>query len=218
MVSNYQIPDLLWLDSTHLSLSASSQPQGASGNGGGIGGLSLCADTCILPTYRTTEGGADTNGKYYFEVTCNEADADSDMLPASVIRHGAPWQEIVINGFGTPGDNSAIHVRGDGNVINYGTILGDFGSIASNDVLSFAIDVVGKSYGVYRNGALIFTGDSTNDDTDPTQADRLAFQLAAELHDSLTANYMHAVYNLRGPFTYSKPGGYVAWDWPNELP
>lgn len=207
---------VLWDSAAQLSLdNAADQPRYAAVTSVVAAGMVLRASTGVMPTYRLTEGGADVDGKYYLEVTVHETTAASHTHLA-VICNGADWTGVGRGQQANDRLNKFISVRGDGTVREFDTLLGDFGSMTAGDVFSFALDVKAGTCAVYKNNSLLYTADDSALN-DPTVLPWLSWSFVATLQTSSTYEFTDVTFNFKGPFTYAKPAGYVAWDWPNEV-
>lgn len=202
---------LLYDDSNYLDVGGSNQPFGY------FPAFPMYADQCVHPTYRTTEAGGDNDGKYYWEITCQEATTSANFILAVL-----PSGLSIDTDTSTPlsswfTDECIAQVLGNGEIRgpNYGLLV-DFGSVGNGDVISFALDIPAGTCAVYRNGSLQATGNVTAG-SHPTQAKRSPYRFVAQLSGATVSDMSPIKANFRGPFVYSKPSGYVAYDFMNEL-
>jgi hypothetical protein len=207
MLPEYSYSGITWADSDNLN------PAGTLQNYGFRAASSFITDTSVPPTYRLTEGGAETDGKYYWELTAQESTSSTSFL-AGVIHAGTTWSSwlnsltIILTSDRSIGFNGA----GDTRQIT-GDILGDFGSVVAGDVFGFALDTQGQTCALYRNGALLYTADTASAGEGDDEK-RQSWQFAFAIKDSVTDTApVLANFGPAASFVYTPPAGYVAWDY-----
>ena len=168
----------------------------------------LICDRPIFPDYYATENAASpTMGKYYIEYTCNKTVSDADdaaLFLSARIAHRL--QTFSVGGGAKIAANGTITQMRTGASVATGL----WTQFVANDVIGVAIDYDNDAWYCYLNGTLKYTG-------------VIVGELAAALRMDFVPGVMQAEddncgwdVNITGPFTYSIPSGFVAWDWTNE--
>lgn len=207
MLPEFAFSGITWVDSDFLNPSGTLQNFGFRSAGGFI------TDTSVPPTYRLTEGGAETDGKYYWEMTAQESTTSTEFVVA-LIHAGCTWSAFsgAWNIIKMTDHGIAFNGLGDTRQIT-GDFLGDFGSVVAGDVYGFALDTQASTCALYRNGALLFTADlaAAGEGSDEQ---RQSWQFGFSMRDSTTDTVpVLCNFGPAGSFVYTPPVGYVAWDY-----
>lgn len=179
------------------------------------------ADQCVLPYYRTSEAGSDLDGKYYWEVTVKEASTYNRgwvgfVVPAAA--HGG----AETNFWSLPPVYSCVY-RFDGAISGYtGAAATGYSTVAADDIISFAVDIPGRTASIYRNGSLVATVDFVDPagsaDTDLNEwAEKSPIYACGRGYASASTGDGTGLYFNFGAqaFAYTPPTGYVAYDFAN---
>lgn len=168
----------------------------------------LTADRWVFPTYRLTENGSDTTGKYYFEATWTTASTGSWGI-------GVQWQSGRIY-IGEQSDNDIAPYRWRSSssytLPTGSTRTGTPTSPASGNVLGVAIDYENQVVIFYKNGVEDWRATFPSAWNDAGGIPLRAFFNGVS---GTTGNFPALTVNFKGPFSY-KPSGFVAYDWANE--
>ena len=174
------------------------------------------ADRPAHPGYFATEDAVSrTDGKYYWEVTIGGSGNYAGLAfgVAEASHTGTPYLSNYASGNGY----SQFWIRGDGSTVDgNGTGTSWGGTLTDGDVLGFALNVPGNSLTVYENGVSVKTftlSQATNVKYSVHMLYRPVFSYGTS-SDTFATSFD---FNFTGPFTYSKPVGYVAYDWLNEV-
>lgn len=166
-------------------------------------------DRAIYPNYYATEDASSpTDGKYYWEVTVDEIGAGA----------GTGWrvgfvEPMVAHSRGMNSAGGGLAIGAGGQIIHYDgpglvTTLGS--GLSNGDVVGFAVNYNTDAVDIYVNGSSVYS--TTLSAIGHSRGDYVAFWHG----DAIQYSCGHRL-NLTGPFTYTKPTGYVAYDWTNEV-
>jgi hypothetical protein len=168
----------------------------------------LNADRWVLPSYRLTEGGADTDGKYYFEATYSTASTGT-------------WGVGVVNPSGRLyiGETSSTDISpfrwrtsAQYSLPTGSTRTGTPTTPSPGDILGVAIDYVNEVIIFYKNGVEDWRATMPAAWGDSGGIPLRAFVQGVS---GSSGNFPALTVNFKGPFSY-KPSGFVAYDWANE--
>jgi hypothetical protein len=164
-------------------------------------------------------GAGEQNGRYYWEITVTGTVSGTNTcfgIVPPMAAHGPAF---------TSTNPSWVGRRGNGSTAEAGafTSAGTVSALATNDVMGFALDIPAGTLALYKNGSLERTIDLTAYSLFPAQLATKSVYWAAvgagqSNFDFATDPEFSFSCNFKGPFTYSKPSGYVAYDYANEVP
>lgn len=169
-------------------------------------GLHLMSDRVLLPYYRMTEGGADVQGRYYWEVEVGTTSKAEHRVGFCTESSMTMWYDGLVSLVG-PG----IVCRGDNRIYVGQTHVAGTGNWFAGDILGFALDIVGNYAAIYRNGDLKWSGALSS----IAGVDQACFRVFCGLEDEsggVGITPCQFSFNFTGPFAYAKPSGYSAFD------
>lgn len=206
-------PAFQFTNATRLEVAGSNQPYAT------FPGTWVYSDSVVLPTYRLTELGADTTGQYYMEVTVTETSSDASQ-GFGIVTAAAPISfSAMPSGLtnSVHGESLTLLVGADGTVRENNNTVTTTSTMSVNDVYGFAIDYSAKTIGLYKNGSLIHTASMAIASRPANLTGLAAYRFTARYDENSATDIAPNKVNFRGPFTYAKPSGFVAWDFHSEL-
>lgn len=170
--------------------------------------LMYIVDRPIFASYYATEDATSaTAGKYYFEVEINKTTSRSNTF----VGLGSPIFSHVLTD-GNAGGGLLYNANGTISDLKTGTtVTSGLSTFTAGDIMGVAISYPDDTIAFYLNGSLEWSGTISGDMTYDMMGQDFTVFIANNPVDNLGVDI-----NLTGPFTYTKPSGYVAYDWTNE--
>lgn len=181
----------------------------------------LCVDRPAPPRYRLDANAPWARGKYYLECEIKSL-ANSGSVAAASFTVGlvpATHRVIYLNNRANDGP-FAFAIAGPGQVFHGAGSAGAAVVLASltAERLGFAFDLSAMQASLYRDGSLAYSGSLAKDSSTYLVATYWTVAVRQPVGEDGDSSYATWSLNLTGPFVYTMPSGYVAFDYMNEVP
>lgn len=172
----------------------------------------------MLPRYCATEEATSrTTGRYYCEYTVDENPDATDtsgnnarVMVVPIIYN--PQTTVLLNSRLYTYYNWTGDIGGNGSTESTGNA-----SWASGDIIGIAVDYLNSQIDFYHNGTLQDSVSMFDPSYTYSMMDQVPHKIVVVHALGSRADHNSGHFNFSGPFTYTKPTGFVAIDWQNEV-